>query len=431
MTLLYWSVEWIGSFLEAYASFFFCSFFIEKEKESKHIATQKILFSILLSTIIILLNMVELVSIATTIIVFILMCTLQILLYHGNILKTIVVMILYFAFMFAIDMFCFEGIVLLTGKQMDELIDKFSPPRMASVISANVILFILSYLLSRFSKVRIKKSSGKSILILSIFTLFLMAISTVMYVTQIRQNQESNQFFMFLFFTVMVVMIIIIYVFVVKMIESSQHQNENNLLHQQNEMILKNIYEQKRRFELWEHNIHDYKHKTNLLYSLSKDKKYDEIDKIIEKDYHFIQDKAFYIHSGNALVDVILNNKMNIAKEKNINFTCNIDLSQKKVMEDEDLCILLGNLLDNAIEASESESNPLIHIQMTTIQNTFTIKIINRYTSQKFSLITKKENQHLHGVGLNSVKSIVERYDGSFSLEQKDDLVTALVTIFI
>lgn len=104
-------------------------------------------------------------------------------------------------------------------------------------------------------------------------------------------------------------------------------------------------------------------------------------------------------------------------------------LNEKLNISNYDLCVILGNLIDNAIEAVEGEISPVIYVQMNYIKNLFLIKVINTYSKNAISYETTKEDSDFHGIGLKSIKRIVDKYNGNFSIELKNNYVTAIVTI--
>ena len=90
---------------------------------------------------------------------------------------------------------------------------------------------------------------------------------------------------------------------------------------------------------------------------------------------------------------------------------------------------MLGNLLDNSIEASEKEDNPFIEVRIKTIKNTLIIAISNKCSSISTSFETSKPDKMFHGIGLRSVKKIVNKYNGEFSTEYLDNTFIAKVMI--
>ena len=95
-----------------------------------------------------------------------------------------------------------------------------------------------------------------------------------------------------------------------------------------------------------------------------------------------------------------------------------------------DVIRILGIFIDNAIEASISEEEPYIDITIRQDKHFIVIKIINKF-SRDFSkgLETTKHNKIFHGIGTSSVKNIVEKYKGEFSIDKQGNEVIAKILI--
>ena len=102
-----------------------------------------------------------------------------------------------------------------------------------------------------------------------------------------------------------------------------------------------------------------------------------------------------------------------------------------------DICTLLGNLLDNAIEACLKVDNDKRYISLWIMPTVGTMSIIiENSVSDKVEIVrntvalrTTKSNKRLHGIGLESVKSIVEKYDGEIALSCTENVFS--VDIFM
>ena len=114
----------------------------------------------------------------------------------------------------------------------------------------------------------------------------------------------------------------------------------------------------------------------------------------------------------------MLNYEIEQAEEKAIRVKCAVEAYHCPVDETE-LCIIIGNLFDNAIETVKDLPDEQRQIDFS-IQNPngiFGIEITNPYEGERRKvehhyLTTKKENTEMHGLGLMSVQKIVEKYDG-------------------
>lgn len=132
----------------------------------------------------------------------------------------------------------------------------------------------------------------------------------------------------------------------------------------------------------------------------------EEIKKYLSDELEVLTSKNFYIKTGNSTVDTIINSKQILAKNKGIYMTVNAGVPNDCKISSIHLASILGNLIDNAIEAVEKEDNPYIHVQISVIKESFLlIKIVNKCSKSDLSNQTTKENKLFHGIGLKSVKN--------------------------
>lgn len=90
---------------------------------------------------------------------------------------------------------------------------------------------------------------------------------------------------------------------------------------------------------------------------------------------------------------------------------------------------MLGNLIDNAIEASKNEKEPYIEVKIKKTEKFLVIVIQNKCTKANITLKTTKPDKNLHGIGISSVKHTVKQYDGEFIIKKDDDFFSANVMI--
>jgi signal transduction histidine kinase len=140
------------------------------------------------------------------------------------------------------------------------------------------------------------------------------------------------------------------------------------------------------------------------------------------------------IYTGNKSIDSLLNYKISVASEKNIKIEIVIDKNISDI-SDVDLCRILGNLLDNAIEACEKENteNKTIILHMTTKNSCLLICVKNSISESVIStnpdFTTTKQDKEIHGIGLKSIKSIVERYSGCLKISEEDKFFILYVVL--
>ena len=119
----------------------------------------------------------------------------------------------------------------------------------------------------------------------------------------------------------------------------------------------------------------------------------------------------------NETANVVLSSKLEIMKEKGLTADFLISLPATLPISNVDLCSLLGNALDNAIEAAEKEADKKISLRMRADRGLFMLRVENACTKmpeQKDGVfVTAKHDKTAHGFGLTGMREIVRRYGGT------------------
>lgn len=140
------------------------------------------------------------------------------------------------------------------------------------------------------------------------------------------------------------------------------------------------------------------------------------------------------IKTGNPMTDAILNSKISLAKSKGIQVVADAHIPVKLTLSEIDLCCIIGNLFDNAIEASLKlpEAERLIRVYMDMKNTQLYISFTNFTAGKKLSgssgrfRTTKGEG---HGFGLVRIDTIVERLDGYISRNSEDGAFTTEILL--
>lgn len=140
------------------------------------------------------------------------------------------------------------------------------------------------------------------------------------------------------------------------------------------------------------------------------------------------------IKTGNPMADAILNSKISLAKAKGIEVRADAHIPVKLKMSELDLCCIIGNLFDNAIEASLDlpEEKRLIRVYMDMKNTQLYISFTNFTSGKKLSKsggIFKTTKGEGHGFGLIRIDSIVERLEGYLSRNSEDGAFTTEILI--
>ncbi|MHC1723295.1 MAG: sensor histidine kinase [Aminipila sp.] len=134
------------------------------------------------------------------------------------------------------------------------------------------------------------------------------------------------------------------------------------------------------------------------------------------------------IKTGNHIADALLSAKCHEAHQNGIDFNCDISLPISN-MDNFDISVILGNAIDNAVEACKRMTNPyqkkFIIIQSSIVKNYLILEIKNSAENDAINstyyLKTKKRNTRNHGIGLKSLKETVEKYHGTVDFSIQPD----------
>lgn len=134
----------------------------------------------------------------------------------------------------------------------------------------------------------------------------------------------------------------------------------------------------------------------------------------------------------NSIINAILKNKYQISCSNNITMTAKVNVPIALSIPAKELCILLGNLLDNAIEACQrNNSASKISVNINFVNNCLYISIKNsKNPNETFTAITHKKDFINHGFGIKSIKKIVDKYNGALQLKDNHDFFQSDVILY-
>ena len=139
--------------------------------------------------------------------------------------------------------------------------------------------------------------------------------------------------------------------------------------------------------------------------------------------------------SGNSLFDIIVDEKMNICKNKGIEFDIDVDSKNTGFIKNIDMSSILANILDNAIEACDKMTSNKKYIKLTSMwaDDMFVIICENSKENEIKKIgdrfITNKLNKSEHGIGIKSVEKSVKNYDGNMMIFCDDNLFKVKIMI--
>ena len=196
------------------------------------------------------------------------------------------------------------------------------------------------------------------------------------------------------------------------------------------EYLHKLLHMQKENYRISEESValvnqkyHDLKHQIQLLRSeISSDEKLRYLDEMEEE----IRSYEAQNKTGSKTLDTLLTAKSLKCQSLNISLTCVADGAELDFMKPTDLSVLFGNALDNAIESVAKISDAdkrLIHLSVSREKGFLRIRIENCYEGEinfVAGLPSTGKDARYHGYGMKSIRSIVEKYNGSMTVKAEN-----------
>ncbi len=178
---------------------------------------------------------------------------------------------------------------------------------------------------------------------------------------------------------------------------------------------------------------HDMNNHIGLIKTLVQVRQYDELEEYINQMYEDVEIANELVISGNKTLAVLVNAKKSLAKSKNIEFDSLITASDIN-MKNKDICSLLGNILDNAIEAAEKTvGKKYIELMIQKTEEGCIISCENSLGAKpimkKGKFITLKDNSFIHGLGTENIKEIVSKYQGQINFDYDDEMFNVRVVM--
>lgn len=182
--------------------------------------------------------------------------------------------------------------------------------------------------------------------------------------------------------------------------------------------------------------FHDFHNHIDMIRKLVTDEKYAETVAYLDELQAPILEMSNEKWTGLEAVDYLINGKIATAKEAQTDMKVQVEFPNHANLKDVDLCAIIGNLLDNAIEATRQVTDVkqrLISLTIRRINQMLIIKVENSYEAQLLQeagqLKTTKKDGGLHGWGIQSVRAAAEKYDGTVQFSQENGIFRSVATL--
>lgn len=298
-------------------------------------------------------------------------------------------------------------------------------------VISKILMMIFVYILSLFWGAKREELIPNKFYLL----LFFIPVGSI-YIAICEFYVKADRISSMIIISILLVFNVIIYELYIKMNEIFIREKENTVYAQQLEIIAGNTVEQKRMMEEFHEEKHDLINELVVLKELIRKEKNIDAVKNIDEIINNCHSTEQISNTGNSTVDAVINFKYSVASADGIKFDLNIFIPEELPIEQKDIGVVLGNALDNAIEAVKSCKNKekKIEISMGIKKEAWILVMKNPYENEIKKnrigeIISNKEDQRRHGYGLKSIKRISDKYQGDVIIDMEDGVF--LLTVIL
>ncbi len=182
--------------------------------------------------------------------------------------------------------------------------------------------------------------------------------------------------------------------------------------------------------------FHDFHNHIGVLRRLLLLQKQEEAIRYLDELQAPVEEMTDTLWTGDETVDYLINSKAVTAREKGIRYEVEVEFPRGTNLQSADLCAILGNLLDNALDAAKQvpkSQDPFVRLVIRRINHMLVLKAENNFVhapaEEAGVLKTSKEGNGLHGWGLKSAQTAAAKYDGLVRTSYTERIFTAVVTL--
>ena len=178
---------------------------------------------------------------------------------------------------------------------------------------------------------------------------------------------------------------------------------------------------------------HDMRQNYAVLEGLLSDNRIESSLEYVRSRMNALATSEILIDVGNDRVNSIINSKLTLAKSKGIEIICS-SRGNFVGIDDSDLCILLGNMLDNAIDSCICSEHRYIELKLVSDNDKTRILVSNTANSDAIENIrrdrTTKPDSDAHGFGLRSIRYIARKYAGAVNYSKEGNSIICQVIMY-
>ena len=297
---------------------------------------------------------------------------------------------------------------------------------------SKLIMFIVCMLIKQIAEKEMHHTKSAWLFIVPLMSIIL--VWGLYYLSGAGIDIDKYHMILSVSFIVLIAINIVVFKVHEDYVRSANETSRLKLLEQKKELDYENYKLLQKNYEESRILVHDIKHHLNVIGSMAENEELKQyLNSLKQQEYLNNSQKL----TGNKIIDIIIYQKSEICRNKGIKFQFTHNNIQFKFVEDDDICCILSNLIDNAIQSAEQSSQKIIDVVFFSqfTNELFLIEIENSCDiAPKIKdgrLITMKKDKNQNGLGIISVEKTVNKYNGELNFKYEEDEKKFRVSVMI
>lgn len=342
------------------------------------------------------------------------------------------VRIFYTIFMYLLLMLIEELIALISGYTYNTIYTVNSYSSIWGVILIKIISFIVVNILEKHKN----KKLGMDIPLIYWLCICMIPFISLCLIYILFQNIYFNNIQLIICITLLLFENFVVFYLYDVITIMFENKSNSMLIEQQNKLYYKQLKLMQISLQSAKDIRHDLKNHLSMIQTLANDNNIYSILNYIDQMSEFTNLINNISNSNNVIIDSIINFKYEEASKIGIEFNIDISVPTSLNIEAFDMTVILGNLIDNSIQAVKLLNNDkIIYIKIKYDKGRLLIKVINRYEG-KIKIIsnrleTTKSDKDNHGIGLKNIEKSLEKYKGEMDISTKNNIFYVSIIIYV
>lgn len=420
----YGILELGSDFIDAWLCYHFIGIFLPDRMKGK---LPSILLSLVLVSSVRVMDVLEIDPLISTLWFMFFICMTTVVLFQADLFYTVSLVSFYFLCLYIINYFCISVMGVMAGNQQFArfILNQLSLWRCA-YLAADKVMLLLFYLLVRRAFRGTHFYNPRMV-----FTVSLFGILGVGYLTLFTLQEISA---LTLFSWGLCLVILLCFGLLLFFYNNFVKERELRSILEFKDELVNQEYQMVRQMQKQQEALsHDMKNHLLVLDGMLKAGEIQQASAYIRQLHAPLEHLSPAIWTGTPTLDVLLNHTKSRSDQAGIRFTVQADALDLHPMEDQDICSLFANLLDNAYEAAVrmEEGQGWILVKIRKIRNMVFAEFANSAPEalrrKNGRLISGKRDPVLHGIGLDSAAMTARKYGGQFEYKYEDHVFTVQI----